>query len=119
MSRYDSNPNLSTSLLKISAPKLLEGSPGRRFCLPRICASMPARMDIEAQILARQKRLPGLPSSNFGAEILTNDVDRFGFESYLDNPADREDAPRRDLHAAMELKLGMDKTPGYGPGAKR
>jgi proteasome maturation protein len=81
--------------------------------------AMPARMDIEAQILGRQKRLPGLPSSNFGAEILSNDVDRFGFESYLDNPADRTDAPRRDLHAAMELKLGMDKTPGYGPGAKR
>ena len=81
--------------------------------------AMPARMDIEAQILGRQKRLPGLPSSNFGAEILSNDVDRFGFESYLDNPADRSDAPRRDLHAAMELKLGMDKTPGYGPGAKR
>ena len=81
--------------------------------------AMPARMDIEAQILGRQKRLPGLPSSNFGAEILTNDVDRFGFESYLDNPADRADAPRRELHAAMELKLGMDKTPGYGPGAKR
>ena len=60
-----------------------------------------------------------LASSNFGAEILSNDVDRFGFESYLDNPADRSDAPRRDLHAAMELKLGMDKTPGYGPGAKR
>ena len=78
--------------------------------------AMPARMDIEAQILARQKRLPGLPSSNFGAEILTNDVDRFGFESYLDNPADREDAPRRDLHAAMELKLGMDKTPGVRAG---
>ena len=50
---------------------------------------------------------------------MSNDVDRFGFESYLDNPADRSDAPRRDLHAAMELKLGMDKTPGYGPGAKR
>ena len=30
---------------------------------------------------------------------------------------DREDAPRPYLHAAMELKLGMDKTPGYGPGA--
>ena len=81
--------------------------------------AMPARMDIEAQITgARQKRLPGLPSSNFGAEILTNDVDRFGFESYLDNP--RIEDGLDDLPPwPMELKLGMDKTPGYGPGAKR
>ena len=35
--------------------------------------AMPARMDIEAQILAKQRRLPGLPSSRFGLDILTGD----------------------------------------------
>jgi|TARA_B110000977_G_scaffold192762_2_gene266737 proteasome maturation protein len=81
--------------------------------------AMPARMDIEAQILGRQKRLPGLPSSNFGQEILSNDVDRFGFESYLDNVHDRSDLPRKDTHAVMEQKLGLNAMPGYGPGSKR
>ena len=81
--------------------------------------AMPARMDIEAQILGRQKRLPGLPSSNFGAEILTNDVDRFGFESYLDRPDERTDMPRGDLHSVMENRLGLNQKPGYGPGNKR
>jgi proteasome maturation protein len=33
--------------------------------------AMPAQMDIECQILSRQRRLPGLPSSNLGLEILT------------------------------------------------
>ena len=81
--------------------------------------AMPARMDIERQILGAQKRLPGLPSSNFGQEILSNDVDRFGFESYLDNVNDRTDAPRRDAHSLMESKLGVNAMPGYGPGSRR
>ena len=49
--------------------------------------AMPAKMDIESQILSKQRRLPGLPSSRLGLEILTGDVDRFGFDSYLDLPA--------------------------------
>lgn len=81
--------------------------------------AMPAKMDIESQILSKQRRLPGLPSSRLGLEILTGDVDRFGFESYLDLPGDRPDAPRMDTHAAMEARLGLNKLPGYGPGAKR
>ena len=82
--------------------------------------AMPARMDIEAQILAKQRRLPGLPSSRFGLDILTGDVDRFGFDAYLDRPADRSDtAVSVDVHAAMERKIGLNKMPGYGPGARR
>jgi hypothetical protein len=38
--------------------------------------------------------------------VPTGDIDRFGFESYLDMPMDRPDAPRADMHSAMENKLG-------------
>eukprot|EP00227_Mantoniella_beaufortii_P014178 CAMPEP_0197595644 /NCGR_PEP_ID=MMETSP1326-20131121/23379_1 /TAXON_ID=1155430 /ORGANISM="Genus nov. species nov., Strain RCC2288" /LENGTH=140 /DNA_ID=CAMNT_0043162029 /DNA_START=85 /DNA_END=507 /DNA_ORIENTATION=+ len=76
--------------------------------------AMPARMDIESQILSRQRRLPGLPSSRMGLEILTGEIDRFGFESYLDRPEDRPEGMRADLHSAMEARLGMNKLPGYG-----
>ena len=83
--------------------------------------AMPARIDIEAQYLAKHRRLPGLPSSRFGSEIMSGDVDRFGFESYLDNPADRAEMPRagQDLHSVMEARLGLNALPGYGPGSKR
>ena len=76
--------------------------------------AMPARMDIEAQYLAKHRRLPGLPSSRFGSEIMSGDVDRFGFESYLDNPADRAEMPRagQDLHSVMEARLGLNALPG-------
>lgn len=67
----------------------------------------------------RQRRLPGLPSSRLGLEIMTGDVDRFSFESYLDRPDERPEAPRGDLHGIMENRLGLNKKPGYGPGSKR
>ena len=60
-----------------------------------------------------------MPSSRLGLEILTGDIDRVGFDSFLDNPADRPQAPKTDLHSAMETKLGLNKMPGYGPGSTR
>ena len=77
------------------------------------------RMDIEAQILARQKRLPGLPSSNFGAEILTNDVDRFGFESYLDNPRIWRDAAGAAICTRRWAEAGHGQDAGVRAGRKR
>jgi len=71
--------------------------------------ALPAQMDIEAQILSKHRRLPGLPSSRFGLEIMSGDVDRFGFEDYLSNPADREEGPRTDVHSAMEARLQLNK----------
>ena len=52
-------------------------------------------------------------------ELLTGDIDRFGFESYLDHPGDRPDMPRMDLHSVMEAKMGLNQMPGYGPGSTR
>lgn len=50
---------------------------------------------------------------------MSGDIDRFGFESYLDLPENRPDAPRADLHSVMETKLGLNQMPGYGPGSRR
>ena len=50
---------------------------------------------------------------------MTGDVDRFGFESYLDRPDERTDMPRGDLHSVMENRLGLNQKPGYAPGNKR
>lgn len=71
----------------------------------------PARSAIEAQILGRVGRLPGLPSSRLGLEALTGELDEFRFESYLGMPEWSEDAPI-DMHSAMERQLRL------GPGTK-
>lgn len=54
----------------------------------------------------RVGRLPGLPSSRVGLQSLTGELDRFGFESYLNLPGDSVQAPP-DLHSLMEEQLGM------------
>ena len=53
--------------------------------------------------------LPHRPPYRF-----TGEIDRFGFESYLDRPEDRPEGMRADLHSAMEARLGLTKLPGYG-----
>ncbi|PRW05823.1 Proteasome maturation isoform B [Chlorella sorokiniana] len=68
--------------------------------------ALPARMQIEKQILDRHERLPGLPSSKLGLEAMTGALEDFGFESYLGLPQDSE-APQPDLHSQMEQRLGM------------
>lgn len=74
-------------------------------------SAAPARSAIEAQILGRVGRLPGLPSSRLGLEALTGELDEFRFESYLGLPEAREDVPI-DIHSAMERQLRL------GPGTK-
>jgi proteasome maturation protein len=69
-----------------------------------------ARTQIESQILNRVHRLPGLPSSKLGAEIMSGAVDDFSFESYIGLSADKETAPA-DVHSVMEAYLGLDKGP--------
>ncbi|KAL4427990.1 hypothetical protein ABPG75_002079 [Micractinium tetrahymenae] len=77
--------------------------------------ALPARMQIERQILDRVERLPGLPSSKLGLEALTGGLEDFGFECYLGLPADSEAAPP-DLHSQMEQRLGL--APGTKPMAR-
>jgi proteasome maturation protein len=52
------------------------------------------------------ERLPGLPSSKLSLEALTGGLEDFGFESYLNLPAESEQQPA-DLHSQMEQRLGM------------
>ena len=69
-------------------------------------SALPARMQIERQLLERVGRLPGIPSSKLGLQSLTGTLDDFSFEAYLNLPDASEAAPP-DMHAAMEKKLGM------------
>lgn len=69
--------------------------------------ALPAKMQIEQQILGRFARLPGgAPSSKLGLEALTGTLDEFGFESYVGLPHDSEVAPP-DMHSQMEARLGI------------
>jgi proteasome maturation protein len=70
-------------------------------------AAVPARLQIEQQILGRFERLPGgAPSSRLGAEALSGALEEFGYESYLGLPQDSETAAP-DMHSQMEARLGL------------
>ena len=70
-------------------------------------AALPAKMQIEQQILGRFARLPGaVPSSKLGLEALTGGLEEFGYESYIGQPQDSEVAPP-DMHSQMEARLGL------------
>ena len=73
-------------------------------------AGLPARLQIERQILSRPGRLPGLPSSRLGLDSMSGALDEFGFESYLNLPQDAAAAPP-DMHSQMEVKLGLGLKP--------
>jgi proteasome maturation protein len=69
--------------------------------------ALPAKMQIEQQILGRFGRLPGgAPSSLLGAEALSGALEEFGYESYLGQPQDSE-VPPPDTHSLMEQRLGL------------
>ncbi len=67
--------------------------------------ALPARFQIETQILSKFTRLPGLPSSKLGLESLTGELDEFGFNSYLNLPENSDSVPV-DMHSQMEQRLG-------------
>ena len=51
------------------------------------------------------QRLPGMPSSHALYEAMAGDLDDFGLEAYVGNPAERE-VPGADLHSQMEARRG-------------
>lgn len=73
-------------------------------------AALPARMEIESQILSKFHRLPGLPSSKLGLQSMTGALDEIDFESMLGHP-DEPDFALPDLHSQMELQLGLNTKP--------
>ncbi|ORY05642.1 proteasome maturation factor UMP1 [Basidiobolus meristosporus CBS 931.73] len=65
----------------------------------------PVRVLMERDIVSRNQRLPVLPSSNIGLDILTGKDEHVDFEDYLNDPA--MSTQMMDVHASMEHKLGM------------
>jgi proteasome maturation protein len=72
--------------------------------------AVPAKLQLDQQILGKFQRLPGLPSSQLGLESLTGALDEFGFESWIGLPTDSE-VPHVDLHSQMEAKLKLTDKP--------
>ena len=73
-------------------------------------SAVPARLAIDEQIIGRTGRLPGIPSSKLGLEILRDTLEDFTPQSYLGLPQDSE-VPEVDIHSKMEAKMGMTKKP--------
>ncbi|MCO5563252.1 hypothetical protein L7F22_016889 [Adiantum nelumboides] len=55
---------------------------------------------------------PGLlPSSMLGLQSLTEELDEFGFEDFLNDPQSAESFVRVDMYLGMEVQLGLSKAP--------
>mmetsp|Transcript_3854 Transcript_3854/g.13518 ORF Transcript_3854/g.13518 Transcript_3854/m.13518 type:complete len:149 (+) Transcript_3854:209-655(+) len=70
-------------------------------------AALPAKMQIEEQILGRVGRLPGLPSSRLGLDAMTGRLDELDYSDTLGFPSERETS-QVNLHVAMEHRLGLE-----------
>ena len=76
-------------------------------------AAIPAKLDIERQILSQVERLPGpIESKRLGLQIMTGEIDRFGFEDYLNQASMREEGPR-GLYSGLGARL-CRVVPGQG-----
>mmetsp|Transcript_16753 Transcript_16753/g.43343 ORF Transcript_16753/g.43343 Transcript_16753/m.43343 type:complete len:149 (-) Transcript_16753:361-807(-) len=78
-------------------------------------AHVPMRKRMEAQIVSRAGRLPGLASSNLGLEVLMNTHEDMEFDDFLGEPAFVTEGV--DVHLAMEKRLGMNRVHGNPPSA--
>ncbi|CAG8791983.1 25278_t:CDS:2 [Dentiscutata erythropus] len=65
----------------------------------------PIRHLMERSIVSRVQRLPGMPSSNFGLDILMGKDETIDFEDFLNDP--ELSTEMVDVHTAMEHKLGI------------
>ena len=73
--------------------------------------AFPLKQQIESQILSSCQRLPGLPSSNLGAEAMSGRLDTVDFEDALRQNMDEREETAPGMHAIMEARLGMSKLP--------
>jgi len=73
-------------------------------------AHVPMRKRMDMRIVSASQRMPGLPSSNFGLEILLNKHQDIDFDDFLNNPMYATE--QIDVHLAMEKRLGMDRAIG-------
>jgi Proteasome maturation factor UMP1 len=68
-------------------------------------------------MLCSVRRLPGMPSSNALYEAMAGDLDDFGLEAYVGNPAERE-VPGADLHSQMEARRAGGPRTGPVPATR-
>lgn len=59
---------------------------------------MAMRLATEKEVLSRPRRLPGLPYSKAGLEVVMGTENRIEFSDYLNDPRNRPEAPKVDLH---------------------
>lgn len=71
--------------------------------------AFPAKLQIEAQILGKFHRLPGIPSSRLGLESMTGSLDELEFENMVGTG--ESEVPPPDLHSQMEAKLKLGTKP--------
>lgn len=69
-------------------------------------------------LLYSVQRLPGMPSSHALYEAMAGDLDDFGLEAYVGNPAERE-VPGADLHSQMEARSSSGAQAGGRPPTTR
>ncbi|RHZ63312.1 hypothetical protein Glove_330g22 [Diversispora epigaea] len=65
----------------------------------------PIRHLMERSIVSKMQRLPALPSSNLGLEILMGKDETIDFEDFLSDP--EMSTEMIDVHGSMEHKLGI------------
>jgi len=66
---------------------------------------LPMRIRMELDILSQARRLPGIPSSNLGAETILGRDETIDFEDYLGTPGMSETAI--DTRAVIEKQYGL------------
>jgi len=66
---------------------------------------LPMQIRMELDILSQAKRLPGIRSSNIGAETILGRDETIDFEDYLGTPDMSETGI--DMRAALEKKYGL------------
>lgn len=73
-------------------------------------AHVPMRKRMDMRIVSACQRMPGLPSSNLGLEILLNKHEDLDFDDFLADPTFATE--QIDVHLAMEKRLGLDRPIG-------
>lgn len=61
------------------------------------------RLATEKDMFSRPRRLPGLQSSRASLEVVMGTENRIEFSDYLNDPKNRPDAPRVDLHDVIGM----------------
>lgn len=68
-------------------------------------AHLPMQIRMELETVCQSRRLPGIPTSNLGAECLLGRDETIEFEDFLGMPNDSEVGV--DMRAALEHKYGL------------